>query len=399
MATRTISNTGGNYNAVGTWVEGVVPTSADDVVATATSGQLTVNVASAASTFNFTNYANTLTMNNTWTVSGTGTQTFVAGMTISGFSNISLTGTGATIVTNGKLIPNLSITANKTLNDTLNVLNMTFAGASALTNNSINCSGTFSSGINALTGTSTILISGTGSLSMGNIVNAITINSSGTLTGTNVGIGLATNGTMSYTGGTLTNVKIKAVNTPITINQTGSSYFDTIDVLTVTNTQVINIFGTVKTNFLNLNLQGGGSPLLTQFAGTGALNVGDAYITPYTTNSAGIIQYKPNNLQLHSNATHSFTTLSSFAYETQTSQTTNSGTVSTISGTAGTVNIIVTDAENSLLSNVNFTNVNASGGQTLYVRGGGVLSGTTNIIKTTNVPAASTAGGSYTFVN
>ena len=59
MATRTISNAGGNYNATGTWVEAAVPTSADDVVATATSGQLTVNVTSAARTVDFTNYTNT----------------------------------------------------------------------------------------------------------------------------------------------------------------------------------------------------------------------------------------------------------------------------------------------------------------------------------------------------
>lgn len=395
MATRTISSLGGNYNSTGTWVEGAVPTSADDVVATATSGQLTVNVASAAQSFNFTNYANTLTMNNTWTVSGTGTQSFVAGMTISGSSNISLTGAGATIVTNGKLIPNLSITGNKTLNDTVNVLNMTFAGASALTNNSINCSGTFSSGINSLTGTSTVLISGTGSLTAGLIANPLTINTTGTVTGTNIGIGLGTNGTMSYISGTLSGVKVKAVGANVTINQTATGSFATIDILTVTNTQVFNIYGTVKANFLNINLQGAGT-LQTQISGSGALSVGDAFITPYAINSVGIIQYRPNSLQLHSGATHSFTTISSFAYQNITSNTTSSGTASTISGTAGTTNIIVADAENSLLNNVNITNINASGGQTLYVRGNGTLSGTTNIIKTTNVP---TAGGSFTFVN
>ena len=82
MATRTISDAGGNYNATATWVEGVVPTSADAVVATATSGQLTVNVSSAALSINFTNYVNTLTMNNNLTVSGS--VTLVAAMNISG---------------------------------------------------------------------------------------------------------------------------------------------------------------------------------------------------------------------------------------------------------------------------------------------------------------------------
>ena len=42
MATRTISNSGGNYNSTSTWVEGIIPTAADDVVATGTSGNLSV---------------------------------------------------------------------------------------------------------------------------------------------------------------------------------------------------------------------------------------------------------------------------------------------------------------------------------------------------------------------
>ena len=42
MATRTITNGGGAWNVAGTWVEGVVPTAADDVVATITSGNLSI---------------------------------------------------------------------------------------------------------------------------------------------------------------------------------------------------------------------------------------------------------------------------------------------------------------------------------------------------------------------
>jgi len=41
-ATRTISDAGGNWDDTGTWVEGAVPTAADDVVATATSGSVTI---------------------------------------------------------------------------------------------------------------------------------------------------------------------------------------------------------------------------------------------------------------------------------------------------------------------------------------------------------------------
>jgi len=165
MATRTISNAGGNYNATAAWVEGIVPTSADAVVATATSGQLTVNVASAASTFTFTNYVNTLTMNAVWTVSGTGTQTFVNAMTISGSFNIALTGTGATIITNGKTIPNLSITGNKTVSDTLNIVNLTSSSSTVI-----------------WSGTQTINVSGNTTLGMiqNNSGNGITFNLTGT---------------------------------------------------------------------------------------------------------------------------------------------------------------------------------------------------------------------------
>jgi hypothetical protein len=63
MATRTIANGGGNWNATGTWVEGIVPTASDDVVATATSGTVTITAAAACRSINLTNYVSTLTHN------------------------------------------------------------------------------------------------------------------------------------------------------------------------------------------------------------------------------------------------------------------------------------------------------------------------------------------------
>ncbi|HBI33907.1 MAG TPA: hypothetical protein DEA43_03620 [Candidatus Moranbacteria bacterium] len=62
-ATRTISDAGGNWDATTSWVEGAVPTSADDVVATATSGNLTINVAGAVRSIDLTTYTGTLTHN------------------------------------------------------------------------------------------------------------------------------------------------------------------------------------------------------------------------------------------------------------------------------------------------------------------------------------------------
>ncbi len=61
MATRTIANGGGNWDSTSSWVEGAVPTSADDVVATASSGNLTINVAAACRSIDLSSYTGTLT--------------------------------------------------------------------------------------------------------------------------------------------------------------------------------------------------------------------------------------------------------------------------------------------------------------------------------------------------
>lgn len=96
MATRTIADGGGNWNSTGTWVEGATPTASDDVVATATSGQLTINATAACRSMDLTGYTNTVTHANsivltigtttsnpsgvalkivgTWTIGGSGSQ-------------------------------------------------------------------------------------------------------------------------------------------------------------------------------------------------------------------------------------------------------------------------------------------------------------------------------------
>ena len=61
MATRTISNAGGDWSSAGTWVEGAAPTAADDVVATATSGNVTVSgTSNTCKTLILTGYTGTL---------------------------------------------------------------------------------------------------------------------------------------------------------------------------------------------------------------------------------------------------------------------------------------------------------------------------------------------------
>lgn len=108
MATRTITDAGGNYGTAATWVENAVPTNADNVVATATSGNLVVNVASECLNFDLTGYLGTLSGDEGLSVYGS--FTLGSGMTWSKTSNITFaaTSTGKTINTNGVSITTLS---------------------------------------------------------------------------------------------------------------------------------------------------------------------------------------------------------------------------------------------------------------------------------------------------
>jgi len=104
MAIYTVSAAGGNFNATGTWVGGVIPLTTDGIVADVTSGPLVVNVASTVSGATFTNYTNTLTMTSTLTVNAGG-MTLGSGMTINGTANL-IIGATSTIRSNGKDWPN-----------------------------------------------------------------------------------------------------------------------------------------------------------------------------------------------------------------------------------------------------------------------------------------------------
>ena len=107
MATRTISDAGGNWNATGTWVEGAVPTSADDVVATATSGNLTINATAYCKSVVLTGYnaASAVTHNSGIGLAVAGNVTLTAGQytAASGTAKITLSNT-ATLTTAGCLL-------------------------------------------------------------------------------------------------------------------------------------------------------------------------------------------------------------------------------------------------------------------------------------------------------
>ena len=125
MATRTISNAGGAWNTTGAWVEAQVPTNADDVVATATSGNVSIPTGATmvCRSADFTSYVGTLTWASTTAVLSIGGSTagpgnvalkMVAGMTVTltGIGTLSFVSTSATqqtIDTAGKTVPNVTI--------------------------------------------------------------------------------------------------------------------------------------------------------------------------------------------------------------------------------------------------------------------------------------------------
>lgn len=160
-ATRTISNAGGNWNAVGAWTGGVVPLAGDIIVATPTSGNLVINVSTAAIAYpDFTGYTGTLSGTGQLSVRGvtaaTSTVTFSTGMTVTWTGVLALTPVSTSahigITTNGKLINRLTTggsAANIILNDNLSFQLTKGAYMSLGGGSSFNMNGFTISGYNA----------------------------------------------------------------------------------------------------------------------------------------------------------------------------------------------------------------------------------------------------------
>ncbi len=134
MALRTVSNTGGNWNATTAWVGGVVPIANDTVDFTVLSGPLVVNVTTAAlAGIDFTNYVNTITFDNLIQLNtslnlGTGgyTQAGTNGLLIN--ANTAISGT-TTWTSEFKIAANAAVTL--TLSNNLNLTNLSLDGNAA----------------------------------------------------------------------------------------------------------------------------------------------------------------------------------------------------------------------------------------------------------------------------
>ena len=235
MAVRTLAAGGGNWDATATWMEGIVPVLGDTVFAAASSGQLTVNVASACTSIDFTNYTDTLTMNTNLSVGGN--VTLVAAMTITGTGGLNITA-AATITSNGKTWSGamgstgaftITLMDSWTIDGTL-VLTSTTTGAT-YNGNSLTIGGgltVYSTGNRSVGGTTTFILNGTGTWSAGvnsYVGNNLTLNTTGTIT-----ISSAVyyqGGTLTYTAGTIlhsTNVILYLGSVATTLDTSGMTW-------------------------------------------------------------------------------------------------------------------------------------------------------------------------------
>ncbi len=209
MATRTIANGGGNWTTAATWVEGVAPTAADDVVATATSGNITINSGAICRSADFTNYVATATHSTaiTWTIgdatAGAGNialklvpgMTYTLGNTLtSAITFVSTSATVQTITTAGKLTGNITLnglggswqlTDTHTMAAITGILTLTagtfstngqtcFWGAIASNNSNVRTLDLTTSNIN-ITGTSAVNFSTAANLTLSATSSSITL--------------------------------------------------------------------------------------------------------------------------------------------------------------------------------------------------------------------------------
>ena len=392
MATRTISNTGGNYNSTGTWVEGVVPTSADDVIATATSGQLTVNVASAALSLNLSAYTNTITMTNSLTV--TNDIRLSSGMSFAGSGALTSIGT-ATITTNGKLIPAFSFSTSsvvRTLNDDLNCTNLTGSVSATFNGNNLNVQGDLTCGINLIQGTTVFKTTGTGAQNVNFQLfsNTLNFSHSGTVTVNAGAIGPSVNGSVIYTSGSFAAgsalLKFNGVLGTINLSTSGMTW-DKIYYLNPSTTTSINLNQDLKFTELYMGGAASSSTPKLSFIGTGRIQQGTIYMGHCSVNTGGLITYFGTNLSFTTGATYNLTNLYTYGDGTTYRNTISSNTA----GTKANINV-------SGITSLNFTQFTdiAMASPTNVLNGS--LSNTTNL---TNISqwGSATAGGSYTFVN
>lgn len=240
-ATRTISDAGGNWSEVGTWVEGAVPTSADAVVAQGdgTSGNVVIDTTTCAtSTMILTNYVGQMTFTTGQKLTVTTTVTFVAGMSFGAGQGTLQINNNATINSGGKTFPGnlafdvgtFTLANNWTIQGDL-VSNS--GGADRLNANTLYVGGNITQGASGtFYGTTTIVMNGNGTWSAADSVaymnNPLIFNTAGTIIiGANV---YYRTSVLTYTSGTIdTTTNSSKLHNPATslmLDTDGMNWYD-----------------------------------------------------------------------------------------------------------------------------------------------------------------------------
>lgn len=296
MATRTISNAGGNWTAGATWVEGVAPTSSDNVVATATSGNLVINSATLClcASADFTNYVSVLS--GTGNIQLYGNITFSTGMTITATGVISILGSG-TWTSNGKIWTGgitPSAPATITLADdfvcTLNFTHIGTGGAQVFNGNNLFLRGNYtaSSG-RTIAGTTLVVFNTTTTQTInvsGTFSSNISINASGTVI--IQGLNLSGSATVTYvTAGSFSHTGLLLVLSSATFNTAGISWNNVT--ITTNSTMTLNslwsIAGTLTITTVSV-----------VFAGTAGFTCGTFMITTGNHTMGSGLTYTVNTL-------------------------------------------------------------------------------------------------------
>ena len=299
MAIITVSTGGGNWNSPSTWVGGSVPTTGDTVDFTATSGNLTVNVASVCAGINFTNYplGKTVTFNALLQVSGPINLGTVNTYSQAGASGIQAN-TTATHTSGGVIWSRLwafaGVSQTHTLADSFNFtgsLNLNGVTSITINGNTINTANLLSTTTATTSGSTNIVFNGTGTWSnssTGYIQNNITVSTSGILTiGANV---YYRTGTLTYTGGTVdttTNNSSLRLTSSTTLSTNGILW----NAITTTGTTILTLTSNLNTTILNVN-----NVSLTFVLGGNLLSVSGNLVL--ATGNGAVTFNTPHNLQV-----------------------------------------------------------------------------------------------------
>ncbi len=333
MTTKTISNAGGNSNANGAWVEGSPPSASDDIVATATSGNLTINALLSCRSVDLTGYVGTITHNTgiNWSIGTTTVKSGnialkfpVSGWTYSpsGTAIITFVSTSATQATiDAQNISLLRVTFNGTngtwkLTSAFKVLSLFTLTAGALDTNGQTVTGS----LNLSGSTTRSLTLGATTITGSSWQAATTTNL--TFSGASSTIVITGNGS-SFTGGGLTYGTLQFASTGIHTIVDSNTYaawvFTTAAAATIKVTD-----GTTQTitNPTGLTLQGAAGQLLTL---TGTSTAGYTIAVPSGSNTLGYLDI--------SYCTATGNTLAAGA----TSQSTNGNNVNVTFGGGSTV--------------------------------------------------------------